>query len=417
MTSRRRWPTSPSEPPLNGTIELAGPEPIRMDELVRRFLIANQDARKVTTDADARYFGIKVNDQSLTPGENPRLGPTALRGLAGFPAEGGSLRPAESHLQERTVESRYQPIENYGIIGNMRTAALVGMDGSIDWLCLPHFDSPSVFAAILDDRKGGRFRIAPSWRATPATSSSIGRTPTSSSPAFCTPDGIGESTTSCRWRNRARAHDQDHPQGAAWSAAGCRSTSSAGRRSTTPASSHVHVGERWARSSGRRLASGSRFAVPLSAQAAAACSPISRSARAKMPPSSAAVDSRGSARLLSRRRRRRRSCFAPPSTTGGAGSRNALTRPLAGNRAPLRPHAQAADLRADRGDRGGPHLQLAGGDRRQSQLGLSLYLDSRRVLHPLCLLRIGFTEEAAAFMDWLQTAGKEPETTATARCN
>jgi GH15 family glucan-1,4-alpha-glucosidase len=57
--------------------------------------------------------------------------------------------------------SGYQPIENYGIIGNLRTAALVGMDGSIDWLCMPHFDSPSVFAAILDDRKGGRFRISP----------------------------------------------------------------------------------------------------------------------------------------------------------------------------------------------------------------------------------------------------------------
>jgi GH15 family glucan-1,4-alpha-glucosidase len=62
---------------------------------------------------------------------------------------------------DRAMESRYQPIENFGLIGNLRTAALVGMDGSIDWLCLPHFDSPSVFAAILDDRKGGRFRIAP----------------------------------------------------------------------------------------------------------------------------------------------------------------------------------------------------------------------------------------------------------------
>src|SRR5437867_6517489 len=60
------------------------------------------------------------------------------------------------------MESQYQPIENYGIIGNMQTAALVGMNGSIDWLCLPRFDSPSVFGAILDSRKGGRFRIAPS---------------------------------------------------------------------------------------------------------------------------------------------------------------------------------------------------------------------------------------------------------------
>src|SRR5213594_1863999 len=62
--------------PLNGTVELAGPEPIHMDELVRRFLSANRDARKVTTDAHALYFGIELNDQSLTPGDNPRIGPT-----------------------------------------------------------------------------------------------------------------------------------------------------------------------------------------------------------------------------------------------------------------------------------------------------------------------------------------------------
>jgi uncharacterized protein YbjT (DUF2867 family) len=62
--------------PLNGTIELAGPELIRMDELVRRFLSASRDARKVTTDVHAGYFGTAVNDQSLTPGNNPRLGQT-----------------------------------------------------------------------------------------------------------------------------------------------------------------------------------------------------------------------------------------------------------------------------------------------------------------------------------------------------
>lgn len=56
----------------------------------------------------------------------------------------------------------YQPIEDYGIIGNMRTIALVGKNGSIDWYCYPQFDSPSLFGAILDDKKGGRFRISAS---------------------------------------------------------------------------------------------------------------------------------------------------------------------------------------------------------------------------------------------------------------
>jgi GH15 family glucan-1,4-alpha-glucosidase len=87
----------------------------------------------------------------------------------------------------------YQPIENYGIIGNMRTAALVGIDGSIDWCCFPRFDSPSIFAAILDDAKGGRFRLAPItdgirhkqfyW---PDTNVLVTR--------FLSPDGVGQVT-------------------------------------------------------------------------------------------------------------------------------------------------------------------------------------------------------------------------------
>ena len=62
--------------PVNGTIEIAGPERLRLDELIRRFLSAKQDARQVVADVHARYFGLELNDQSLTPGDNPRIGPT-----------------------------------------------------------------------------------------------------------------------------------------------------------------------------------------------------------------------------------------------------------------------------------------------------------------------------------------------------
>jgi GH15 family glucan-1,4-alpha-glucosidase len=55
----------------------------------------------------------------------------------------------------------YLPIEDHGIIGDLHTAALIGTDGTIDWLCLPRFDSPSVFCSILDDEKGGHFKLRP----------------------------------------------------------------------------------------------------------------------------------------------------------------------------------------------------------------------------------------------------------------
>ncbi len=62
--------------PVNGTVELAGPEAFRFDELARRVLSAKNDPRKVTADVKARYFGAELDDHSLTPGDNPRLAPT-----------------------------------------------------------------------------------------------------------------------------------------------------------------------------------------------------------------------------------------------------------------------------------------------------------------------------------------------------
>jgi GH15 family glucan-1,4-alpha-glucosidase len=85
----------------------------------------------------------------------------------------------------------YLPIAEHGIIGDLHTVALVGTDGTIDWYCCPHFDSPSVFGAILDRQRGGYYRIAPAiegWTQKqlyfPDTNVLITR--------FLTPAGVGE---------------------------------------------------------------------------------------------------------------------------------------------------------------------------------------------------------------------------------
>src|SRR6266550_8027612 len=100
-----------------------------------------------------------------------------------------------THTTQATQQT-YQPIEDYGIIGDLHTVALVGKNGSIDWCCIPSFDSPSVFGALLDVNKGGFFRIAPLFEHTtsmgrkqlylPETNILITR--------FLTTDGVAEIT-------------------------------------------------------------------------------------------------------------------------------------------------------------------------------------------------------------------------------
>ncbi|MBX3359271.1 MAG: SDR family oxidoreductase [Phycisphaeraceae bacterium] len=64
--------------PQNGTVELGGPEAVGMDEIVRRYLAAKKDVRRVTTDAAARYFGTKLDDHTITPGKGARHGATTF---------------------------------------------------------------------------------------------------------------------------------------------------------------------------------------------------------------------------------------------------------------------------------------------------------------------------------------------------
>jgi GH15 family glucan-1,4-alpha-glucosidase len=75
--------------------------------------------------------------------------------------------PAGRAVRVTLGGTRYLPIAEHGLIGDLHTVALVGTDGTIDWYCCPRFDSPSVFAAILDADHGDLFRISPdcdSWR-------------------------------------------------------------------------------------------------------------------------------------------------------------------------------------------------------------------------------------------------------------
>ncbi|KAI9474553.1 glycoside hydrolase family 15 protein, partial [Coemansia mojavensis] len=111
----------------------------------------------------------------------------------------------------RELLDGYLPIEQYGLIGNLHTAAMVGMDGSIDFMCWPEFDSPSVFCRLLDKNKGGHFAITPTH---PAATSKQQYLPFSNvlSTKFLCEDGVGVVTDFMhRPRPKSRSHSHMMP--------------------------------------------------------------------------------------------------------------------------------------------------------------------------------------------------------------
>jgi uncharacterized protein YbjT (DUF2867 family) len=100
MATRFRLPTAPMQPlsaddvaaalvevvvgaPVNGIVELAGPEALPIAEFVGRFLAASGDTRTVVADPQSRYFGAAPDDRGLSPGDNPRIGPTRFKDWLG----------------------------------------------------------------------------------------------------------------------------------------------------------------------------------------------------------------------------------------------------------------------------------------------------------------------------------------------
>jgi len=95
----------------------------------------------------------------------------------------------------------YPAIEDHALIGDMQTAALVATDGTVDFMCLPRFDSPTIFASLLDQRNGGRFTLAPAGQHVtkqmylPNTAVLVTR--------YLSEGESPRSSTSCRWRGPA----------------------------------------------------------------------------------------------------------------------------------------------------------------------------------------------------------------------
>ena len=281
--------------------------------------------------------------------------------------------------------NRYAPIEDYGIIGDLHTVALVGKNGSIDFLCLPSFDSPSVFAALLDADRGGRFQIAPQLDDAvhkqlylPDTNVLLTR--------FLSDSGVAEVSDFMPVEDAGVAHNlvrrAKTVRGEIRFGMRCdprfdyaRATHTVERRSDTEI---LFVG----RSGARELVLRLRSSVPMQVAEGAAVAEFTLGAdESAWFVLEVVIGGRAVALRAPRLRARR-----------VQGNRELLARldrpqhvqePLARDGEPFRARAEAAHVERARVDRGRTHVRVARDDRRRAQLGLPLFVDPRLVVHPL----------------------------------
>ena len=275
--------------------------------------------------------------------------------------------------------ARYLPIAEHGLIGDLHTVALVGTDGTIDWYCCPRFDSPSVFAAILDADRGGLFRDRARRRRVDLQAALPAR---HQHPHHALPDarrgGGGAGLHAPARHRRGGAPPPHDPPGARGPRA------DALRRRRRPA---LRLRARPPRGRAHRA----RRALPLSRAGARPVDALpARGRRRPRRPRARRAPGRGDGHLRARPRRARRDAGAVlrcrhrrrvrrhRGVLAALAAPLALQRALARDGASLGAHAQAAHLRAHRRDRGRPHHQPARAARRRPQLGLPLHVDARR---------------------------------------
>ena len=274
----------------------------------------------------------------------------------------------------------YPAIAEHGLIGDLQTAALVTTDGTVDWFCCPRFDSPSVFAALLDDEKGGRFSITAVGDGTvtkqmyqPDTAILITR--------YLSEGGVAEVVDFMPIDDPERASDHHRLVRGIRGVRGevtfdvrveprfdyaRQSHRIQGRRDHGPLRERRPRRSIWCQP-GRSEADGNDVRVALhrsSRRAGGVPARVGSGGRA---------DDHGSRRAADALRRHRELLAA-------LGRTRSLPGALAGGGVPLGDHAQADDLRPDRRPRGGTHRRAARTGRRRAELGLPLHVGARCVV-------------------------------------